>query len=283
VTNAPPDRNAFVTVIFWGLAGFCYNTQHGPAPVCEVGFHPGNGHHSLAVRIYQVNAAGCSVESSPTTRIETMSLKIIGASGRPPEFYQTTDNPFDRYKIGGNNNYDFRWLPDLDGADFYPENYAKHNPYRPRLFISNGTFYTRVISGSKFKLVDGDTDRDIRPFGHVARFMAAGMNPLGTDIVRFEVNGRTFRDFSQTGAKYQIVFQNECRGCAFNPQDPSNETRRNDFHFNRKVVKVPRGRTKYSLKIDGVGSSVPDWCETTAALTDEAPCMGAGYGQTNGF
>jgi len=207
ITNDAPDRNAFVTAIFWGLMGFCYNTQDVPA--CEVGFHPGDGHHRLQVKIYKKNP-DCTrpqiIEPAPTDK---MILKIMGTSGPGVDFYQTPDEPFDRYKTGGNNEYDFRWLPDLDSADFYPENYSKNSRYNTRLFVSDGTFYTRIRTGSKFKLVDAATERDVRPFGHVARFMAAAINPEGSDFVRFLINDSTVRDFSrETGVTYQILFKN---------------------------------------------------------------------------
>lgn len=285
ITNDPPDRNAFVTAIFWGLMGFCYNINHEDLPVCEVGFHPGNGHR-LEIKIFKRNP-NCNqpqiITPNPTDKI---ALKIIGTFSDGLDFYQTTDNPFDRLKTGGNNEFDFRWLPDLDGPDFYPENYSKNQRYTTRLFVSHGTFYTRVRTGSKFKLVDAATERDLRPFGHVARFMAAAINPQESDFVRLEINNVTVKDFvRETGVTYQILFKNECNNCSFDPNHPNDETRRNDFHFNRKAVMVPAGvRTKYGLKIDGpAGESDSDFCETGAQLTDEAPCMGTGYGQTPEF
>lgn len=286
IMYTPPNLNSPVTAIFWGLIGFCYKTPSASAPVCEVGFHPGGGHHKLDIKAYKKVDGSPICDPVPLAvppKITTMNLKIVGF-GTAPEFFQKDDLVFDRYRVGGDYEYDFRWLPDLDGADFYPEPYGKNKYFGPRLYVSNGTFYTRLRTGSTFKLVDARTNQDIRRFGHVARYMATALSPTGSDLVRFEVNGRSVKDFSrQDGVSYQIVFKNECDDCSLpDPNDPHDETRRNDFHFNRKVVKVPSNRTQYGLTIETSGTSSPNFCPGDR-LNDEAPCMGSGYGQTNGF
>jgi len=287
VTNTPPKLDSSVTAIFWGLIGFCYNDQHDSSPVCEVGFHPGNGGHKLTVKAYKKFDDRRDCEEIPLTlpsKIGTMDLRVIGSSGTSPEFFQKDNEPFDRYRVGGDYEYDFRWLPDLDGADFYPEAYKKNKRYGARLFLSNGTLYTRLRTGSKFKLIDAKTNRDIRRFGYVARYMAAAIGAQGNDFVRFQVNGKTVKDFPrEVGFTYQIVFKNECDNCLPpNANDPTDETRRNDFHFNRKVVSIPRNRTKYGLRLEETGTSSPNFCPVDR-LNDEAPCMGSGYGQTPAF
>jgi len=47
---------------------------------------------------------------------------------------------------------DFRWLPDLDSSDFYPENYQKFAKYPIKLNVTDGTFYARVHTLATFKV-----------------------------------------------------------------------------------------------------------------------------------
>lgn len=290
ITRTLPPLDAFVTVVFGGLMGFCYTT-HDRIPACQIGFHRGGGRHKRAFRIYQKQGGRCvphpTMPVLPTTK--DMTLKFRDETNRGPDFYQSRANFFDR--IDGDPN-DFRWLPDLHSGDFYPEAYALNdNHFQNSLYVHDGTFYTRVITNSTFKLVDKDKDnRVIRGFGHVAMYMAAGIAAQSGDVVLLSIEGGPTVPFQwESGINYQIVLTNECYDgtdhCHFQIDDPVEENR-NDFHFNRKVLKVPGGRTKFALMIDESPGTIPplDFCyEVVHRLTDEAPCMGAGYGGGPGF
>ena len=150
--------------------------------------------------------------------------------------------------------------------------------------MTDGTFYTWAHTNSTFKLVDADLqdcEIEIRDFGHVALYMAVAIDTRST-VYLTGVDPFQW----QAGVSYQIVFINECDSCEFDPTDCV-EKNRNDFHFNRKVVKVPSNRLNYGLRLKEPGKSIkPDFCHTDHEphrFSDEAPCMGSGYGQTPGF
>lgn len=295
-TNEPPSLDAFVTAIFWGLMGFCYKTPTPPAtappPAVEVGVHPGGNHHDFTIRIVKfVGSTPTVICTERPSRITTMRLKVISqAPSIPPKVFQK--EPFNR--VTGGDPLDFRWLPDLDGVDLYPEPYEKNRHFGPRLFVENGVFYTRMPTNSRFKLVRAEDDTiPLREFGNVARFMAAAIGVQNNDYVLFEINGvERCRFVKEDNVRYEITFKNECNhpSCPgpLTINDPD-ETKRNHFHFMRKVLKLSGDRIKYSLKISPParpGAQLnffdPDKDEK-AFVTDEAPCAGAAFGQTNGF
>jgi hypothetical protein len=291
-TETPPNPDAFVTAIFWGLMGFCYKTPSGSPPVVEVGFHRGGGHHVLKVTVAEISTSGtrliCSDLPSQGSR---MTLKVVG-QGQPPKVFEK--GTFNRQADMG-DDLDFRWMPDLDSDEFYSEGYNKNKHFPARLEVSNGVFYTRIKTNSHFKLVKAANHLDvIRPsFGRIAWMMALAINvENNTDHVLFEMNGVPCPLRQTTGVRYQILFKNECTHSpcpgSMTAEHPD-ETRRNDFHFSRKVLKLPNDRIKYSLKFDhrvGPGAQInffdPDGQEHFTA-TDEAPCAGAAFGQANGF
>src|SRR5205814_4416254 len=131
-------------------------------------------------------------------------------------------------------------LPDLDGSYFYPENYGKNKVAGPLLKVFNGTFYTRVRSNSTFMIVDRDDyNVEYQPYGHIAMEMGTAIEANGADVVQLTVNGTPLNNplKASSGKKYQIVFSSHCMSGACNSpvvNDPD-ETKRNDFHFNRKV------------------------------------------------
>lgn len=293
-TDMRPDPNAFVTAIFWGLMGFCYKTASG-APVFEVGFHPGGNHHKLSVTALEINQSDPEVKCSwHPSKKDTMTLKVTGR-GDPPKVYQKAGE-FNR--ITG-DEYDFRWLPDLDSRGFYPDPVAKNKHFGARLEVANGVLYTRKRTDSTFNLVKAnDPAQIIDPFGHVAMFMAVaiGVNNA-TDSVLLEMDGESpCRLEQKPNTRYQIIFKNECThsSCPGPATSSSpNEELRNHFHFMRKVLKLSDDRLKYSLMVDQPArpGAKPDFHDPDDLkakqdqkfVTDEAPCMGAAFGQTNGF
>lgn len=302
-TNDKPKPDAVFTAIFWGLMGFCYKMSSG-SPVFEVGFHPGGNHHELSVTVLEIDPSGPTVKCSwHPKKKDKMTLKVIGR-GDPPKVFQK--EPFDR--ING-DEYDFRWLPDLDSRGFYPDPVPQREHFGARLEVSNGVLYTRKHTESTFNLVKADDDTQIiDPFGHVAMYMGLAIGVTNdSDSVRLEMPGEPPCSLEQKlNTRYQIVFKNECKHASCPSQATSNspnEESRNHFHFMRKVLKLEDYRLKYSLKVDvparpGAQADFydPDALKAKqekaigtkarqeqAFVTDEAPCMGAGFGQTNGF
>jgi hypothetical protein len=284
VTNTLPSQTAFVTGFFAGLIGFCYDDTNSGDRFIDVGFHPGAGGHRFEIFIYRKMGSRCNLVKQYTPRSRSLEFGLR-SSGPGPNVFQTSGS-FDRNRTGNPYDYDFRWLPDLDGADFYPENYQKNARYPIRLKVTHGTFYTRMHTLSTFKLVDADSqdcETEFRDLGHVALYMAVAIDTQST-VFLTEADPLQWAQ----GVSYHVVFKNECDGCRFDVND-CNEAKRNDFHFSRKVVKVPNNRLKYGLRLKLQGCSgaecpPPDFCYPEAhRLTDEAPCMGSGFGQTSGF
>jgi len=288
VIHDEPSTDAFVTAIFSGLVGFCYDDNNTPGFI-DVGFHPGEGNHHLQIDIYR--NPGCQLIKTLTPGPKDLLELGQKQQGSSPNVFQTA-GPFDRNKTGGSYDHDFRWLPDLDSADFYPEGYAKNAKYGTRLKVTDGTLYTRLRSNSTFKLIDAnlqDCEDEIRDFGHVELYMALAINTKGTVYL----TGADPFIWAQ-GVSYQIVFRNECHNCLRTAND-CDEMKRNDFHFNRKVVKVPGGRIKYALQLKescAGNCATPDFCYTPHPpprttddfrVSDESPCMGSGFGRTPGF
>ena len=66
--------------------------------------------------------------------------------------------------------------------------------------------------------------------------------------------------------------------CKPEPCHDSDETKRNDFYFMRKVLDLPGGLPKYSFALAEAADKPAPFPATCHRLTDEAPCAGAGYG-----
>lgn len=285
VTPNRPSSSAFVTAIFSGLMGFAYEEQRAEG---KVGFHGGHRNHQLIVKVYRYPSCELVPSEQPTvTNTSDITLQIEPQSTKPVDYFQT--NPFNRWS--GDPN-DFRWLPDLDSADFYEEGLpVRPNQFRNWLHVKNATFYTYQVTDSTFNLVTPD-GQIIHPFGHVAKLMAASIEPTGAnEHVILKVDGQTIPLLRSGNVKYQILFHNKCVNTCV-PARPSDiysniETKRNHFHHCRDVLDIPAGRLKIGLKIEQkLGPTDPTGlCDRLRSLiteepdaTDEAPCMGAGYG-----
>lgn len=299
ITPNRPSSTEFVTAIFSGLMGFSYDPQ---ADEGRVGFH-GHAGHKLTVRVHRVSDCSKPPEKQPlsttVTRAKHITLKVIPDWNRPVDYFENDPKlPFDR--LNGDLR-DFRWLPDLEGADFYPEGYDKYKDhFKTWLHVKNATFYTYLRGSSRFNLVTRKTNSSpwllLKHFGHVARYMAAAIDVSNANqSVMLQIDDNPpFRFDNDGNEKYQIVFINECDSCPPAAPCGNEETRWNDFHHARDVMKLPGGRLKIGLKLDPsppinpVYPVPPLFCElphvssadpcNIARATDEAPCMGAGYG-----
>lgn len=124
VTEEKPTGDEFVTVIFGGLTGFAYDSDTDEG---KVGFHGGHSNsHKLVAKIYY-NYPTCTEHTEQPKILDSTKniyLRVLPDSTQPVHYFEKDPmKPFDR--LSG-DAYDFRWLPDLDGSDFYPENYGKH-------------------------------------------------------------------------------------------------------------------------------------------------------------
>jgi hypothetical protein len=283
ITNSPPSPDSFVTAIIWGLSGIWYRKPIFGSPSLEVGFHTGHSshRHQLNVRIYITTGGGC--EPGPQVnlpaRINSITLRAVGGSA--PNAFQTS-GPFRRDQPSSlEGDMDIRWMPDLDRFPFYPEVYSKNAYPGHRLSIMNGTLYTRVKTQSTFSLVDVDQpNSNGLDYGPMALYMATAIEGTSASL---QINGMSPIPLPKNGdTKYQIVFRNECDDCQLPDQSSTDETRWNDFHHNRKIVRLPNKRTKYGLRVKTPvrPGAQPNFCYEGLKIlqNDEAPCSATGFG-----
>jgi hypothetical protein len=122
-------------------------------------------------------------------------------------------------------------------------------------------------------------------------YMAAAV-PLETDeyvVIKLLSLGsavpqtlQTHTLYQRAGSKFEVHFLNGCDQdeCEWD-YTSTNEKKRNDFHFMREVLDLPFGEKKYGLKIEvkaPIGATADVCPYIKFRNTDEAPCMGAGYG-----
>jgi len=271
-TSEPPNTNAFVTVVFVGLMGFAYNRDHDGWPVCDVGFHHGGGHHVQNFVLFK-SKDGQVVETTKLRTGKNMSLKLA-ADPKGPKFFETDTSSFNR--VSG-DAHDFRWLPDLHGEDFYPDGPRFKNTYPNHLYVYDGIFYTWKRTEATFNIVD-ENDIVIKPYGHTALYMAAGIDlPTHDDRVLLEIaQDVPIPLVWEAGVSYRLLLENEAMSFCPDICSPY-EGKRNDFHFNRKMLEIGNG-PELTLKADPCGAFA--YCKKGS---DQAPCMGAGYGKSSGL
>jgi hypothetical protein len=280
-TQARP-ASAPILVTFHGLVDFYYNASGSNAGTCGVGFHRGGGHHTPKVEVYETGNSS-PIESIPIANNSEVRLGIVNAANQ--------DQPakVEFLKNGGPD--DFRLLIDMQSRSWYPGTQTR-GVYAAKLFIRHGTFYTleptvhklnQVVKlelpGLPSYIVKGD-------LGRPANVIGDAMNLAGTERALLKVNGREIplpRDAQKT---YEVRFSNMCTNTV--PQGPCDffwwhyqEEKRNDFHHHRDTLVLPPFSAKYSVVL-APGELPPKKRDPQRgrdmANTNDAPCMGAGYG-----
>ena len=294
VTDDPPNQKAFITVVYAGLSCFVYNDRQPNNKFVEVAFHHGDGGHELQIQVYENppdNIDDCMEPCIvPSKKSDELRFEVSGQTGGTANVFQADSKYFDRYTTDTKYKYDFRWMPDLHSPDFYPEAYGLRGVTGLKLAVPIGTFYTRVRTASTFWLVDKrDCNVEIRDYGHIALYMATAIESTN-NVLLLNKKRDTLYEFDKR-YNYQIVFNNECKTCTPDANNCDDEERRNDFHYNRDVVRVPPlVRLKYGLKVKdqctGADCAQPNFCirfHGAHRLSDEAPCSGSGYGKAPGY
>jgi hypothetical protein len=278
-SDSPLPANPLVSLFFAGLCAFCYRS-----PNCEVGFHRGDGKHKFKIKLFE--KPGChDITPDLPEKIKQITVEIASKASSV-DFYEK--GSFNR--LPSDDPHDFRWLLDLDGHDFYHENIDKvTGVFKTKLTVKHGRFYTYSTTNSKFDRVNVEDLLDTLHLNQVAAWIGAAIEVQSAEHVVITIDKLPpIKLYPGTGKNYELHFLNECEEngtpCHFIPMDPDEE-KRNDFHFMRKVLKLKSKRTKYGLHLaTAVGLEPPSpKCAEHAQLNDEAPCMGTGFGQTNGF
>lgn len=256
-----------VTASFEGLFAFCYNPQRE----CEIGVHQADGRHKLKIRIFE-NEAPLPVTLPAEIKVVSLGIRIAG-----------NEKPANVYFFKGGGARDFRWVIDLENEEFYPEVFEKKAVFKAILRVRHGVFFTK--KRTKFLL-----DRVLAlPIGflnrstlsHPADDIAVNIELAANEYVSLVINGSEVIQLPRTaGKRYEVRFTNQCHKndeeyCEFDFDDLL-ESNRNDFHFHRDALSLPLLTPRYGLVLGrGQGRRPP--------LSDEAPCMGAGFGGTGGF
>lgn len=255
--------NATVTLYFAGLMAFCYNKKNQ----CEIGFYE-SGKHSLNVEVFR---NGKSVYSTaPTVNVE-IEVGIENKSNHVRFFNGPDDGEFNR---DTGDSYDFRWLLDLEDDKHHDKKLDKKpNYFHKKLYVCHGTFYTALPTISTFMEDDGPAKG---PCGHVARVMAANIPLAAGEKLMLKINGKIVSDpiIASPGISYMIVFTNEC-------QESGKPCKSSDFDlvFDLIAEAVPKVHLVKQAKKSRDERLMP----FDNRSTDEAPCMGAGFGGTGGF
>jgi hypothetical protein len=285
-TNQIPEDET-IDLIFHGLLAFCYNSDEH----CEIGAHNDAEDHSPSLEIFE---DGTRKRSFSGGELRGLGANIITLTAEDPDppgvFFFMKDGELDR-QHPEDNPYDFRWLLDLEGPDFYdrpPGMPLEQNLgfYRPKLVVHHGVFYTADTTRTQFKRsLRGD-----RILGHVSYYVAAKIKlRSGTALLKGGELEYTFH----AGKKYQVTFANVCshngKACKFEPNSLDKEER-NDFFEYYKTFQLPPAREEFELKIHGPAIEhdhstrrLGFMGEVDPRSTDPAPCGGVGFGQSPGF
>jgi hypothetical protein len=274
-----------LTVLFGGLMGFS-NTNGG---VAQVGFQPGVGKHKLAINLYEINNDTCSKARSFSTRqVKTMELEIPNQSPNVNFFHKAG---FDR-NLSVDDPRDFGWVLDFEDSPMHPGRVDLIAKFSPVLTVKHGTFYTHQLTRSRFNLVEvGNTSVPPISLNQVPRLIGTAIEiPQGKHAV-LKINGTIVPLPQKQDVHYELQFLNDCyesngHHCKWDRPNDQSEVVRNDFYMHYRMFK-PKGDSKKCgvIVTEPITAARLDMCPKTNEKfgTDEAPCMGTGFGQTKGF
>ncbi len=275
-----------IQMSFVGIMGFRYDAQNQR---CEIGIHHGSATHKLKVTvvenpnnvIYRTPPEGFGVGTTIEFGIvgKPSNVSFLQASGR---LIRTNRNT---------NSNDFRWLFDVeDDDDFYGFRLPlKERVYRQKLTINNGVFYTDALTYSNFDVVGGRTPHTKI---YVPTMMGARVTLGQGECAFLKINGVQVLSANAvcqaSGKTYKFLFSNNCavgeRPCAHS-----------DFHLNFDVIALPHDQ-RFEVELNESGRRSASMAQTKLerdeavlmrqagmVVNDEAPCMGVGFGKTEGF
>jgi hypothetical protein len=150
-------------------------------------------------------------------------------------------------------------------------------------------FFTIVRSNSTFKRVNAAGGK-VEDLGYVGRYLGADIEIQNGQSVTLDTGSvRIVLPWKQT-TSYEVVFANECYTSCTGPDfhsliDTLGATTFYDLGLEVKgPPSFPGGCTSIDISADQlVGSTFEERSFFSPFNTDDAPCMGAGFGQSNGF
>ncbi|HVQ35884.1 MAG TPA: hypothetical protein VMS31_00020 [Pyrinomonadaceae bacterium] len=187
---------------------------------------------------------------------------------------------------------DFRWLIDMQSQSWYPNTQTRSGAYAAKLFVRHGTFFTQHLT--KYALYQVEMLQGIpfpkAPLGRPAQEIGAEITLGGTESLVLTVNGSPIPWAIDPLKRYEVRFSNMCtnptrRGpCDFFWWHPQEE-KRNDFYHHRAPL-MPSPSAKYGVVLASgqlaLGTRDPIRGRHKIMNTNDAPCMGAGYGGGDG-
>jgi len=279
-TQALPSDNPGIRLIFVGMMVFTYKGKDA-----EVVFHRGDPNHNLRIEGYEVGKTCTQIfkfgGSGTPVDIEEMDLRIKGATSNA-SFFRANASDIDR-KYG--HPRDFRWLLDLESDRIYKHKLHRDDTiYRTKLRVRNGTFFTYQTTNSQFKLEGGPQPGSVY---HVAKVMAADIRLDESDRAVFKIDGTEIPHQLVGTSKYEVYFFNDCAcrssDCA------SCQTSDFPMVFDAVALTAAEPQFRLVLEMPGKEAQTTGLCLTipehiiSIHNTDEAPCMGSGFGSGGGF
>lgn len=259
--------NSGVRLIFAGLMGFCYNPT---TKKCEVGFYTREADHHPMVMVSEKPGCQSSMMTPGTGRMK------IGITNQPSGVcFYNLGGTFNR--LTGNDR-DIRWMIDL--SVWYPRHTIPPGYFAPVLEVAHGTFFTMQKSNSTFKRVPTSGATTSEPYGYLTRYLAADIQVANGQTVTLDTGVQTRVLYPTPQRTYEVLFTNLC--------DPPSAT--SDFHLLVEAISSP-GDTLYNFYLDLLGNEAdPHFCtgdgeikRKSLAAADDAPCMGAGFGDVPAF
>lgn len=278
-----------VKLVFTGLMAFWTNT----AGECVVGFHSQAStqhRHELEIRIFTKQGDVCPTtpEVIPVSPQTTLSLVVTD----PDLFTSAVFYQPDLKEDGTKQDGDFRWVPNLEGAEWYYKSLTrKQGAYSPTLVVPNGLFYTIEKTASTFRRQKPE-GVEVLEVGSIADYVGANIYLKQTGKVELKIDAATKVLKAGANVKHEIHFVNHCfdkstpsHHCqgTFLPYHLTDKTQRNDFYMNFEALDGLPPNDELHLVLEKKGKpKKPEICGTDARATDEAPCSAVGFGGRDG-
>lgn len=236
------EGSATALVTLEGLALFCFTSQRG-----YVGGFLRNPHHAFGLEVRGLGPRPIHVGGDGDITIEVVNPVRSG-------MHRFEGNSFNRQLPDNNDERDFRWIIDAEGAEMHGIDLDEGNgPLLRRLSVNSGTIYTKGLRDEEFVRVRIDEPGEPCTFyGKFAKVVGIALecrDGQGSGI-RIRTEGAGGEDIflpKSPGARYEIKFKN-LRG-------PHHPHQGSDFLLYYDVMSDPRG-IRYDF-VQAVGPGDP--------------------------
>jgi hypothetical protein len=281
-SSKPTDDNPGIRLVFAGVMLFTYK-RTGDGRSGRVVFHRGSGHKLQIIVVRTDDCATCPSDDCVKFKADDIQENAVIDLAIPQRryddvvFYQTGNpNDFER-----KNWYekDFRWLLDLEGPETFNNknfNRSEGKGFNTKLRVQSGRFYTYQRTNSTFKANVGTLKDQIF---NVAKVMACDIWLADEETLELKIPGKPVQSLKNP-AKYEVYFLNspDCDPCE-----------RSDFPMVFDAVE-DGASYKFDLQLEksGPDEAAKGLClkiggSSRLKFSDEAPCMGGGFGGGRGF